>query len=174
MPDFDDETIGLPRDAAAPRTPTSRDLWLSRGVNLLGLVSPVANLGMVQWSPKELRWTGVGAGVIAALVIGWGELAHRPDVQWGAAVFHYALVVLGLIDPRLPEYPARWWLRFGLLLGRVMTVPIFVLMYLLAVTPTALLVRLLGRDPLDREGASKKSYWVDREPVPVERYERQF
>jgi hypothetical protein len=174
MPDFHDPTIGLPADESVPRSPSTGDLWAARGLNLFGLVSPVANLGMVQWSPKELRWIGVGAGVVAALAIGWGEFTHRPAVQWAAGGLHYALVLLGLIHPRLPEYPARLWIGFGRLLGKVMGVPIFVLLYLLAVTPTALVVRMFGRDPLERNAPPKDSYWIDREPVSVERYERQF
>ena len=95
-------------------------------------------------------------------------------MQLVGASLHYCLVLLGLLHPRLPEIPARLWLGFGVLLGKVMVYPIFTALYLLAVTPTALFVRLTGRDPLARKAPPRDSYWVDREPVPVERYERQF
>jgi len=175
---FNDPTIGLPpTEDELRREPTSFDFWLSRGLNLFGLVSPVANLGMVQWSPKDMRWVGVGAGVFAALVMAYGS--WRGDetgltLAWIAACVHYTLVVLGLLHPKLPELPFRAWMKFGEWLGKVMAVPIFSLMYFLAVTPTALAVRMFGKNPLGLNDPPQDTYWVDREPVAKERYERQF
>jgi saxitoxin biosynthesis operon SxtJ-like protein len=172
---FDDPSIGLPpSEDDLRREPTSADMWKARGLNLFGLVSPVSNIGMVFWSPAEIRWVGVGAGIIcwAAMFYGW-HFGHEM-LAWIALCVCYLMVVLGLIHPKLPEIPARAWVAFGLLLGKVMSVPIFALLYFVAVTPTALLVRLFGKDPLKRNAPAQETYWIEHEPQSHERYERQF
>lgn len=164
-------------DSSPDRTdtePTTGDLMGARVLNAFGLVSPIANVGLLQCAPKDVRWMGVGAGVILWLIGGWAAVA---DVTWAnraAFGLHYVLVLLGLIDPRWPITPFRWWIAFGHLLGRVFAIPVFALMYLLAVTPMALLMRALGKDPLQRKAPPQESYWVDHEPPPREKLERQF
>lgn len=175
---FDDPTIGLPPEEDDEVVePTAGQLWACRGLNLFGLVSPVSNLGMVQLSNKELRWVGVGAGVVMALFMGYGwlrgdEVGHT--IAFVAATVHLILVVLGLLHPKLPEIPFRLWIKFGELLGKVMSVPMFSILYFFAVTPTALVLRLLGKNPLHLNAPPAESYWVEREPLKREQYERQF
>ena len=55
--------------------------------------------------------------------------------------------------------------EFGLLLHRVTNPLLMGLVFFLAVTPTAFIMRLMGKDPLRlRIDRSAKSYWIDREP----------
>jgi carbamoyltransferase len=62
------------------------------------------------------------------------------------------------------------WMRFG----NVASLPLLAVLYFGVVTPVALLVRLLGKDPLGRRAPPKASYWIARKPSPPERFERQF
>ena len=107
----DTPTIRLPvRAADRPRQPSASDLWKARLLNLIGLVSPAANLGMVFWSPKDLRWMGVGAGVVCTVGFAWG---YHGGIDWlwlGSLYLHYGLVALGLLHPRWPEVPTGWWI----------------------------------------------------------------
>lgn len=164
----------LPAAHAEGGGATSEAIARARLLNLLGLVTPVANLGMTRTAPPDLRWFGVGAGVV---LLGAAFLAHRGGhvtVAVSFAAAHAALVLIGLVNPRLPELPGRWWTRFGETIGKLMAYPIFAFIYYVAVTPTALLVRLFGTDPLRRKAPPQGSYWVARKPVPKEQFERQF
>lgn len=167
--------IGLPppKDAAPPR-PSPRRLWLARGVNLFGLVSPAANLGLVWVGPRDRRWFGLGAG-IACLAVFWYASSHAHfRLAWAAVTLHYAIVLAGLVQPVFVARIGDVWAGFGTLLGKVMVYPIFAVIYYLVVTPTGLLLRLFGKDPLARNAPAKPTYWKTREPPKKERYERQF
>jgi saxitoxin biosynthesis operon SxtJ-like protein len=159
--------------AAAPAA-TAADLRRARAANLLGLVTPLANLGMLRLAPPDLRWFGVGAGCVltGAAALAWCK-GHFVLAVCAAAA-HVALVLAGLVNPRLPEVPGRLWIGFGTLLGKVVAVPLFAALYFLVVSPTAVLVRLCAGDPLKRKAPPQESYWIDRDPVPPERFERQF
>jgi len=154
--------------------PTPGDLMGARMLNSFGLFSPLANVALLQLGPREVRWMGVGAGVLLWLIGGWAAAA---DVMWAnRAAFgvHYLLVLIGLLDPRWPIVVFRGWIAFGHLLGKVFAIPVFVAVYLVAVTPLALVMRALGKDPLRRKAPPAESYWEDHTPPPKEKLERQF
>jgi hypothetical protein len=54
------------------------------------------------------------------------------------------------------------WMGLALVLGFVMTRVILTLMYYLVFTPVGLLMRALGRDPMQRK-LGAESYWIVKE-----------
>lgn len=167
----------VPHDdsAAAADGPDAATVRRARLFNLPGIVVPfLANFGMRLTAPPELRWFGVGAGVVLSGAALWAWSRGNLWIAATCAAAHAGLVLTGLVHPRLPELPGRAWIAFGKGLGRWMAYPIFALLYFVAVTPTALLVRLFGKDPLARRAPPASSYWVQRKPAPKERFERQF
>jgi hypothetical protein len=171
----DEGAIGLPPPRSAPAPLASaKALWFARGVNLFGLVSPASNLGLVWVGRAERRWFGLGVGVVcaAALVYAWNR--NIVWLQWTAGIVHYAMVVVGLLHPLWVEKVGDGWAAFGMVLGKVMAFPIFGLLYYLVVTPTALLMRAMGKDPLGTKPTDATTYWSPHEPPGKDRYERQF
>lgn len=166
IPELERERDAGRDDAAARRR--------ARVQNLLGLVPPLSNLGMRVTAPAELRWFGLGAGIVLTGLAVWAFRAGHVVTSAAAGAAYAALVLAGLVNPHLPEVPGGLWIAFGKSLGRWMAFPIFSLLYFVAVTPTALLVRLCGKTPIRRPAPPAESYWVPREPSPKERFERQF
>ena len=89
----------------------------------------------------------------------------------GGSVRLWSLVVAGLFllaalaRPRVLAPLNRLWTRFGLLLHKITNPVIMGVVFFLAVTPTALIMRALGKDPLHRRiDRSAKTYWIDRQP----------
>jgi hypothetical protein len=59
----------------------------------------------------------------------------------------------------------RLWLRFSLVLYRVVNPIVMALLFFATVVPTGLVMRALGKDPLRLKRDPKvTSYWIDREP----------
>ncbi len=173
MADVGSTVRGSERRDAAPEV-SAASLWGARGINLFGLVSPAANLGMLRVARKGRRWWGLGAGVVCFLAGLYAYGRHVPWLMWTAGSVHYALVLVGMLDPRWVVPIADAWAGFGRLVGKVMAYPIFGVLYFLVVTPTALVLRAMGKDPLARRAPPSESYWSPHEPTPRERYERQF
>lgn len=112
---------------------------------------------------RELRRFGllVGGvfGVIAILPV-----VFRGDRPRGwAGLIATLLIVLGVTIPRALRLVYRVWMRAGHSLGWLNTRLLLGVMYFLVMTPTAMLMRLVGRDPLDRRLRDRSSYWVGRE-----------
>jgi hypothetical protein len=90
-----------------------------------------------------LRWKIVGFAVTVVLI----ELAFR------------------YLAPESRAY-ARWT-RFFQGIGVVWTAVILAIVYIVSVGPVGLVMRLLGRDPLDRRLAPEPSFWRAHEPNPL-------
>src|SRR5262245_25127131 len=104
----------------------------------------------------------------------WRGHTTRAAISLGAA----ALVALVSVAA-FPLWMAffRLWMKFALALSWVMTRVILSVFFYLVLTPVGLVMRLLGKAPLDlawRDG--KASYWIPKEPVEatIERYEKSF
>ena len=69
----------------------------------------------------------------------------------------------------------RAWFRLGLLLSRIVSPVVVGAMFLLIVTPVALVMRAAGRDAL-RLRSRAGSYWIKRTPpgLPPESFKHQF
>ena len=69
-----------------------------------------------------------------------------------------------------------WWMKFARLLGKVNTVVLLTLVYVVVVGPVALVFRVLGKDLLDRRTEKGESYWYERETddQTMNRSKRQF
>jgi hypothetical protein len=83
----------------------------------------------------------------------------------------WALVLAGLflavavLRPALLHPLNQAWMKFGLLLGRVMNPIVMGLLFFIVVAPTAIIFRMLGKDPLRLAlDKSVPSYWIERHP----------
>jgi len=60
--------------------------------------------------------------------------------------------------------PNRLWFRFGLVLGKFLTPIIMVALFLVAILPVALILRMLGKDIIGlRPDPTLETYWVPKE-----------
>jgi hypothetical protein len=91
-------------------------------------------------------------------------LAGRSAYIW-LLVIGAGFLLVALAAPTLLAPLNRLWGRFGLLLHRVVSPLVLGIMFFLVVTPTALLMRVFGKDPLRLKfDNAASSYWIDRIP----------
>lgn len=99
------------------------------------------------------------------VIVGLLPLAGDGGVRtWALGI---ALVFAGIAFamPRLLRPLNRVWFRFGRLLHAVVSPLVLAILFFVTVTPTALIMRWLGKDVLHlRRDAAARSYWVVREP----------
>jgi hypothetical protein len=114
---------------------------------------------------------------VVFLVIALFPLMFGGGVRLWSLGVAVVFAVVALAAPRILAPLNRLWLRFGLLLHRIVSPIVLGIMFFLVITPIGLLMRALGKDPLrlrfDR-GAS--TYWIPREPPgpPPDSFTDQF
>jgi hypothetical protein len=138
----------------------------------------------IHWNPdreerrKFARSLVLGFPVIALVmeVIGRLSTGHwKPGPLWLGATGFSVGVVLWLIPQIAKPFYLVWYFA-ACCMGFVMSNLILSVFFWLALTPVALLMRLLGRDPMRRRfDPSAGTYWSEVEKsVDPERYFRQF
>ena len=69
----------------------------------------------------------------------------------------------------------KLWMRFGLLLGMIVSPIVLGIIFFGLFTPTATLMRINGRDELRLKFTEKSSHWIGRnEPIKSESFKHQF
>ena len=107
-------------------------------------------------------------------VVAWHRGAvNAALIWWGVAV---AVAVPGMILPRSVRLVYLGATYAAWPIGYVMSTLILAAFYFLVLMPVGLIMRWLGRDPLDRRfDPQRKSYWEVRGPAPSARsYFRQY
>ena len=110
------------------------------------------------------RSFGVMVTVVLTVVGVFPLLNGEPPRWWSLAVAGVMLVVT-LVRAELLAPFNRVWFRFGLFLHRVVNPVIMAVIYFAVVTPTGLIMRAVGKDPLRlRRDPNAESYWIHRTP----------
>ena len=122
---------------------------------------------------QERRRFGLTVGAAFLVLAGLSRWRGHDVAPLLLAALGAGLVLAGIVVPSLLGPVYRWWMALARILSKV-TTPIFMgLVYFVAITPTGLVMRALGRNPL-RARARNGSYWVQHQSSSNRSMTRQF
>ena len=100
-------------------------------------------------SEKILREFGLIIGFLFPILIGWilPSLGGHPFRLWTLWIGIPSLI-LAIFRPGILLYPYRSWMKLGLILGWLNSRIVLMLVFLIVLQPIALIMGLLGHDPL--------------------------
>ena len=108
------------------------------------------------------------------LVISLWPLMHDGSIRIWSIIIALNFLILGLINSNLLTPLNKLWFKFGIALGAVIAPIVMTIIFFLAITPIGLLMKILGKDLLNKKINKKKNtYWIKRD-VPVGTMKRQF
>jgi hypothetical protein len=128
-------------------------------------------------SKKPLREFGlVTAGMIAlvfGLLLPWiWDATSWPQWPWLLAAL---LGATSLALPNILQPVYHWWMKLAHVLGWINTRILLSLIFFLIFSPVALILRLLGKDPMRRKlDPTEQSYRVESKTPPDNHLERPF
>jgi hypothetical protein len=113
---------------------------LNFGLSVGGILCAI---GLLRW-----HWKGAISLDVVALV-----------------VFGIVLMILAMLTPGILTHPNRIWMKFGLLLARIVNPVVMFAMFILVFVPVGIFMRMFKRDALrlTREPGTA-SYWVEKQP----------
>jgi hypothetical protein len=96
------------------------------------------------------------------LIIGLYPLKSDGAIRIWSVLFSLVFLIITIIRPNLFTLLNKLWIKFGILLGRIISPIVMGLVFFFVVTPIGVLVRILKKDVMGlKRGAS--SYWINRE-----------
>lgn len=120
--------------------------------------------------------TAVIVGFVSSLAAAWSAYRNRWLIAELLAGIAITLILIGLLIPVAARPFHRGWMKLAAALGYFNTRLVLSILYVAVLAPYGLVLRLLGRDPLNRRGPPKPSYWVPRAATRQrkEQFERLF
>jgi hypothetical protein len=92
----------------------------------------------------------------------WNVYRDRPRVGMILGLAGVILVVIGLCFPAVARRFHIGWMQFAAVLGHINSRILLSLMYYGVITPFGIAGRIGGRNPLNRRGGTRPTYWVPR------------
>lgn len=110
------------------------------------------------------RSFGFVFAAVFAIVAAW-PLMSGGGPRWWAVGVGAAFALIAIVIPRILAPLNRLWLKFGLLLGRIVSPIALGILFYGVFTPIGGLLRLAGKDPLKLKlDKNATTYWTSRQP----------
>ena len=110
---------------------------------------------------------------VVFLIIGIYPLTHSGDVRLWSVIISFIFLLLGLLNSKILTPLNKLWFKLGIFLGKIISPIIMGIIFFLVVTPTGLIMRLLGKDVLNLKYNKNKSYWIEKKG-PKSKMKNQF
>jgi amino acid transporter len=122
-----------------------------------------------------LRRFGLTTGAIVAMLFGvlFPYLFGHSWPRW-PWIIAAVLIAWAIVSPGTLRLVYRTWMRIGLLIGKIMTPIILTLVYVIAVIPTSIILRIFGKDLLQRGFDESPSYRVESKAPSIDNMEKPF
>jgi len=111
---------------------------------------------------------------IVFLAISLWPLISQEDLRLWALILSLIFLILGILNSKILTPLNKLWIKFGILLGNIVSPVVMGVVFFIVVTPIGLIMRLLGKDLLRvNKNESTFTYWIDREKK-TDTMKRQF
>jgi predicted membrane protein len=74
-------------------------------------------------------------------------------------------LILGLLNSKILTPLNKIWFKFGILLGSFISPIVMGVVFFAIVTPTSLIIKILGKNLLNLKKGNKKTYWIERSKI---------
>ena len=99
---------------------------------------------------------------ILFIIIGFYPLLNDGYIRIWSIIVSIIFLILGLSNAKILTPLNKVWFQFGIILGKIVSPIIMLSIFFFVVTPTGIIMRLLGKDLLNLKLNKKKSYWIER------------
>ena len=110
---------------------------------------------------------------IVFLLIATYPLTYSGEIRVWSITISFTFLVLGLLNSKILTPLNKLWFKFGIFLGKIISPLIMGIIFFLVVTPTGLIMRILGKDILNLKNKKNKSYWIEK-TGPKSKMKNQF
>ena len=112
--------------------------------------------------------------VVFFIIAFWSFRGNLNEIKILPLFISLIFLILGLIKSNLLTPLNKIWFKFGIILGAIISPIVMAVVFFLVVTPTGLIMRIMGKDLLKRKyDKTKQSYWIKRDQA-IGTMKRQF
>ena len=102
---------------------------------------------------------------IVFLIIATYPLLNDNSIRLWSLVIGIIFLILGIINSKVLTPFNILWMKFGLLLGKIVSPVVMGFVFFGVITPISIIMKLLRKDLLNLKKNKKKTYWLKREEI---------
>ena len=102
---------------------------------------------------------------IVFLIIAIYPLLNDNSIRLWSLIIGIIFLILGIINSKVLTPFNILWMKFGLLLGKIVSPIIMGFVFFGVVTPISILMKLFGKDSLNLKRNKKQTYWLKKEEI---------
>ena len=119
----------------------------------------ISHFKLVSSSEKSF---GLVFGLLFLLICLY-PLIHGQNIRLWALAFSIIIFLIAFLFPKVLYFPNKIWLKFGLLLSRIVAPIVMALLFFLTIVPIGLIIKLIRIDIINKKfNKNTKSYWINR------------
>ena len=96
---------------------------------------------------------------IVFLIIAFWPMLNGNEINYWLLAISIVFLILGLINSKILTPLNKIWFKFGILLGNVIAPIVMGIIFFLIVTPTSIIMKILGKDLLNLKKTKNQTYW---------------
>ena len=100
---------------------------------------------------------------VVFLIISIWPIINDGNLRLWSMVIALIFLILGILNSRVLNPFRKIWIKFGELLGKIISPIVLFIIFFLLVTPIGLLMKILGKDLLNLKKDTKNSYWIKKQ-----------
>ena len=96
------------------------------------------------------------------LIIALWPLINDGNIRiWSLAV-SIIFLILGIANSKILTPLNNLWFKFGLFLGKIVSPIVMGIIFFFIVTPTGIIMRIIGKDILNLKRNNLNTYWIEK------------
>jgi len=99
------------------------------------------------------------------LIVSLFPLFKDGNIRVWSLIISIIFLILGLLNSKFLTPLNKIWFKFGILLGSFVSPIVMSIVFFAIVTPTSIIMRVLGKNLLNLKKGNKKTYWVKRSKI---------
>ena len=99
------------------------------------------------------------------LIVSIFPLLKDENISIWSLIIALAFLILGLLNSKILTPLNKIWFKFGILLGSFVSPIVMGVVFFTIVTPTSLIMKVLGKNLLNLKKDNKKTYWIERSKI---------
>ena len=100
---------------------------------------------------------------IVFLIISFWPLLKNGDVRYWSLVVSVIFLILALLNSKILTPLNKVWMKFGFILGKIISPIVMGFIFFFVVTPTGIIMRVLGKDLLNLKKNNQNTYWIKKD-----------
>lgn len=106
------------------------------------------------------------------LIIGLYPLISNEPIRIWSIIVSLVFLTVTIFKPNLFTFLNKLWIKFGILLGKIISPIVMSLVFFFVVTPIGIFVKILKKDVMGLK-REQSSYWITREDK-IQSMKKQF